>query len=221
MSHSYKTLHNNPNERYRVLYPWVYYDNAFTNDELDRMSTYFEMNGIERATTIGNAIVKEDGSIDTDQNTNEEIRRSNVMFYAKNENTAWIFDRLNGVIEWINNNFYNFDLNGYGVFQYTEYNDFEKGEYNFHTDTIMSQNMPMTMMETRKLSIVMPLNQPGIDFEGGDFQINQGQEKDAMTIPLNRGRIIAFPSWMIHRVSPVTKGKRKSLVIWVSGPKFR
>ena len=34
MSHSYKTLYNNPTERQKVFYPWCYWDNAFNEDEL-------------------------------------------------------------------------------------------------------------------------------------------------------------------------------------------
>jgi len=58
-------------------------------------------------------------------------------------------------------------------------------------------------------------------YEGGEFQINNGQEKDVETIPTKKGRMIIFPSFMIHRVAPVTKGKRKSVVVWVTGPKFK
>ena len=142
-------------------------------------------------------------------------------FYHFNNDTAWIFNRLNFVIESINNQFYNFDLNGYDAFQYTEYDDYEFGKYDFHQDTIMSEDIPDDMIETRKLSLTMALNEPGVDFEGGEFQINIGQEKNAESIELKKGRIVLFPSFMIHRVKPVTKGKRKSLVVWVLGPKFR
>ena len=36
-----------------------------------------------------------------------------------------------------------------------------------------------------------------------------------------RGTLVAFPSYVMHRVTPVTSGTRKSLVAWVAGPKFR
>jgi len=36
-----------------------------------------------------------------------------------------------------------------------------------------------------------------------------------------KGRVLAFPSFMIHGVAPVTKGKRESVVVWVEGPKFK
>ena len=59
------------------------------------------------------------------------------------------------------------------------------------------------------------------EYKGGKFQFNEGTEKNAVDVPQIRGRMILFPSFMIHRVTPVTKGVRKSLVVWVLGPKFR
>jgi PKHD-type hydroxylase len=38
---------------------------------------------------------------------------------------------------------------------------------------------------------------------------------------MKRGSIMFFPSFLLHRVAEVTEGKRKSLVGWVTGPKFR
>jgi PKHD-type hydroxylase len=70
----------------------------------------------------------------------------------------------------------------------------------------------------RKLSLSLLLND---DFEGGEFHINQGNEKQPIIVPTKKGRAILFPSFMIHRVTPVTKGIRRSLVVWVLGPKFQ
>ena len=56
------------------------------------------------------------------------------------------------------------------------------------------------------------------DFEGGDFEINLSQPEK---IDVRKGRAIFFPSHILHRVTPVTKGTRKSLVIWVEGPRWK
>jgi PKHD-type hydroxylase len=241
MSHSYKTIYNWPTERQRKFYNWVFWDNAFSSEELDNIIKLMDAQNLERATTIGgakkqkwkkggyvNPVQEEEEIVVSKQNPNqainEKVRKSDVKFidFANGQGPAdWIYYRLNNVIENLNNQFYNFDLNGYETFQYTVYHHHENGRYDFHMDTIMGQNLPDDMYETRKLSMTFLLNEPGADFEGGDFQINSGQEKDAETVPLNKGRIIMFPSFMIHRVAPVTKGTRKSIVIWVLGPKFR
>jgi len=210
----YKTLTNNPVERQQVTYPWTYWDNIFSDVELKKMCKYFDTQGVERGTTV---------NADGTQTVDEKIRVSNLKFYCydvSNENTAWIFQRINQVVELANNTYYNFDLNGYSFFQYTEYDASEKGRYDFHTDTIFGSGLATDMIEPRKLSVTVCINEPGIEYEGGEFQINMGNEKKAATIETKKGRMIIFPSFMIHRVAPITKGRRKSIVAWVTGPKF-
>ena len=150
------------------------------------------------------------------------VRKSNIKFFNFKNGAGladWIFFRLNTVIEGINNQYYNFDLNGYDHFQYTVYRGTEKGKYDFHMDTTMNENK--TDNDCRKLSMTFLLSEPNKDFKGGEFQINDSEEKNARTIPMNKGDIILFPSFMLHRVKPVTAGVRKSIVVWVLGPKFR
>jgi len=211
----YKKITNNPVERQRIFYPWCYWDNAFTMEELDKMCEYFAQEGTERGSTVGRS---ENGVVG--QELNEDVRISNVKFHSLNENTTWIFERLNFVINEVNERFFNFNLNGYETVQYTTYDGVEEGRYDYHQDTIMGSNIPENMTEMRKLSMTMMLNEPGVDFEGGEFQMNTGKEINSETVPVTRGRMIFFPSFMIHRVAPVTKGTRKSLVTWVTGPKF-
>ena len=71
----------------------------------------------------------------------------------------------------------------------------------------------------RKLSFSLCLNQQGNDYSGGDFKIKTGAEEDS--VKLNKGDMIVFPSFILHKVEPVTEGVRKSLVGWVTGPKFK
>jgi len=145
-----------------------------------------------------------------------EVRISNVKFHYPNEENFWIFERLNKTIEFINEQFYNFDIYGYDSFQFTEYKSEENGFYNWHMDTFLDvAERPFKGM--RKLSLSLLLND---DFEGGEFVINSGEEKNLTTVPLKKGSAIVFPSFLIHKVTPVTKGNRYSLVVWATGPKF-
>lgn len=85
--------------------------------------------------------------------------------------------------------------------------------YNWHVD-----NFPLTTKDTdRKLTVVCLLNDPS-EFDGGEFQMRLYQE---YTAPLVKGSIIAFPSILEHRVTPVTRGVRMSATIWLSGPRFK
>ena len=211
----YNDLYNNPWERATVTYPYVWWDDGFTNQELDKIINYCEHKGLERAHTIGADPIK-------DKQLIEQIRRCDVKFHYPNAETSWFFDRLNFIIKSLNDRFYNFELNGYEYFQYTSYNSQELGTYDWHMDTHLGNDaLPKNMHEPRKLSLTLLLNDPEKDFIGGDFQINMGQEKNAATVPFKRGRAVVFPSFMIHKVTPIIKGFRKSAVVWVTGPKFK
>lgn len=211
----YKFLTNNPTERFRITYPWTFWNDVFSDEELKVMCDYFSNQGVERGTTVAG---------DGENIVDTSARVSNLKFYdydSQNNNTNWIFQRINNIVELANNTYYNFDLNGYNYFQYTEYDASEEGRYDFHTDTIFGSGLSNDMYETRKLSVTICINEPGEEYEGGEFQINLGKESKAETVATKKGRVIIFPSFMIHRVKPVTKGKRKSIVVWVLGPKFK
>ena len=70
----------------------------------------------------------------------------------------------------------------------------------------------------RKLSVSIQLSDPD-DYEGGDLELRWG--KDPMKANREQSMITVFPSWTMHRVTPVTRGRRFSLVAWVSGPPFK
>ena len=119
----------------------------------------------------------------------------------------------------MNDQFYNFELNGYESFQYTEYDEKYKGAYGYHIDMLTSNSDIPNMRETRKLSVVIFLSDIG-SYEGGQFTIKI-DENSEITIEQKKGRMIFFPSFFLHKVHPLTKGTRKSIVIWVEGPKFK
>ena len=95
------------------------------------------------------------------------------------------------------------------------------GFYTWHKDGIGSHNevydnpeQPFLHGNTRKLSMSIVLND---EYEGGDFEMSGLKEP----LPrLEKGSIIVFPSFIDHRVTPVTKGTRYSLVTWFVGPPF-
>ena len=79
--------------------------------------------------------------------------------------------------------------------------------------------MPFTKMpDIRKISLVCLLNDPS-EFEGGELELsfNKPNLNETTIAPLKQGTIIAFPSFIPHRVKEVTKGKRINAVSWVHG----
>ena len=69
-----------------------------------------------------------------------------------------------------------------------------------------------------RLSISIQLSSDK-EYEGGDLEFKTGRQIE--TAPKKNNCAILFPSYFLHRVKPVTKGVRKSLVLWISGPKFK
>lgn len=203
----YNNLFNYPEERRRVTYPYVFWDDAFTDEEIQKLIEYCEGEELEEGIVFGGL--------------NENIRKSKIKFFDYgNIDLHWFFHRMNEVIRLINNRWYGFDLNGYGEFQYTTYDASRKEHYDFHTDMGFGElKSPENMYEPRKLSLTLTLNTPVIDFKGGDFEIQLGH-KEPLVCPQQKGRILAFPSFLLHRVTPVLEGNRKSIVIWVTGPKW-
>jgi PKHD-type hydroxylase len=204
------TIHNNPSDRRKSTYPYVFWDNGFSEEEINQLQN------LEKSFCFENSKIF--GKSGLDENNN--IRRSKVNFFSKSNETSWIFERFNNIIKSINDNFYGLDLNGYEKIQFTVYDSGDEGTYDWHMDTFLGKNINETD-DTRKLTLILLLNESGIDFVGGDLLLNMGMEKNALSIPLHKGRIVAFPSFLIHKVTPVLRGTRKSLVIWVEGPKFK
>ena len=95
--------------------------------------------------------------------------------------------------------------------QYTEYPS--GGFYDWHMDSDVNFAHEPTV---RKISMTCLLSHES-EFEGGELQI----EKDENKVKLVQGQAIFFASFIRHRVAPVTRGVRKSLVMWFGGPPLR
>jgi len=106
------------------------------------------------------------------------------------------------------NNAYKYHLQGFyeGV-QIAAYKS--GGKYDWHMDVGPGQN------SSRKLSMSVQLSDPK-SYEGGDLEFMRVAQKSERDV----GALIVFPSFLQHRVTPVTKGTRYSLVAWVHGKPF-
>lgn len=107
---------------------------------------------------------------------------------------------------------WNFELRRQENTQIGRYKSSDEGFYDWHMDAAA----PKEGIQ-RKLSCVVLLNDPS-EFEGGalEFKIREGEN-----VLTAQGDVIVFPSYMEHRVTPVTKGVRYTSVAWASGPSFR
>ena len=186
----------------------------------------------DRIIAIGNEKRPQLGQIDRvrkkkeEEFTDEEIkdlketRDSHVAFL----DTPWIFNILKPWIQQANESAgWNFQwdhteslqFTKYDVGQYYEWHP-DQHHYSYPEDDT-NENM---RGKFRKLSSTLLLNDPS-EFEGGDLEFHFNMKETEKATMLNRkGSIVVFPSFVYHRVLPVTKGTRYSLVSWNLGAPF-
>jgi PKHD-type hydroxylase len=141
------------------------------------------------------------------------FRGARVGWLHPGPDTRPIFDRLSEAVEQVNAASFGFDLFGFAEpVQYTVYEAPSVG-YDWHLDMIGS-----AAGLQRKLSLTVQLSD-GADYDGGDLELRDGAR--VVQAPRGAGTVVAFPGWALHRVTPVTRGVRRSLVAWVGGPGFR
>lgn len=134
-------------------------------------------------------------------------RISAIAWLDKGPETQWLYDRLLAVIAESNRRFWRFELATVERLQFTRYAADE--HYDWHMDLGSEGGH-----SKRKLSLTVQLSEPGA-YQGGDLELKIG--RDVLTAPRDQGTVTIFPSYVLHRVAPVTGGCRHSLVQWVSG----
>jgi len=153
----------------------------------------------------------------------KKVRDSNIAWLKE----PWIYKEILPYVQMANINAeWNFQFDYAEAMQFTKYkiNQF----YNWHFDSFISpyQNLKDENYngKIRKLSVTVSLSDQK-DYEGGslEFDIQQKNgKKDIITCDqiVSKGSVIVFPSFIYHRVKPVTKGTRYSLVIWFLGKPY-
>jgi len=186
-------------EKLYTLNEYCYWDDCFSEGELSKIIEYCEKFEKEESKLENNLV-------------DDKKRISNISWIKYNNDSRWFIDMLHECVKNLNNDYYKFELNNFEYIQYTSY-DKTGSKYDYHVD--LTLNFPRTNM--RKLSVVMFLSDDS-QYTGGKFILNTGKETE---IEQKKGRIIVFPSFFLHRVTPIETGVRKSLVNWISGPAFK
>lgn len=179
---------------------FAYWENGFTNDEIDEIRR------------IGDAMPLQEAIVGTETgNVCPQIRKSKTA-WMNYDSCPMLYDRLAFIARNLNGQYFDFDLHGFVEdFQYTVYGP-EKEHYVWHMDKGPSSGPP------RKLSLVLQLSDPS-EYDGGDLELMDSNTPIAVTKA--KGMVYAFPSYILHRVTPITRGTRRSLVVWTCGPRFR
>jgi len=201
----------NPAYRRDNLAPFFVLDDVFSVEELDEIERYCGELGVEKA-----MVMQSRGVLVSD----EKLRKSYIRHHSVSPDNRWIFERVVETFEQANRDAFNFILDGFNTFQYSEYRD-EGSHYEYHMDLSFASTSEREVIG-RKLSLSVMLGEQS-EFTGGAFEVvidSQTLERP-LTVPHRRGRFVFFPSFVMHRVAPVTGGTRRSLVFWALGPKFR
>jgi len=181
--------------------PFAWWEGAFSEEELNWLQQKAKAADQNAVVGVGNGI----GGV------NPNVRRSQISWLENNPNTKWVFEKLAHVASQLNADHFRFDLTGFGEkLQLTNYDQSENGMYGWHQDYGGGIS--------RKLSLTLQLTDPS-EYEGGNLQIMTSGTP--VNVRKQRGIIAAFPSYVLHQVTPVTQGSRQSLVAWVSGPAFK
>lgn len=149
-------------------------------------------------------------------------RRANIAFIDTiTPETQWLYEKFNNIITHYNDSHFDYDITGYDYMQYAKYGVGDK--HDFHMDLPMGTRMLDYYLTEcfRKLSVILLLSEPGVDFEGGNFEINHFSEQFPNNTNMRKGTVLIFPSFMLHRVAPITSGIRQTISVWPIGPKFR
>lgn len=182
--------------------PFAYIEGAFSKEQCESV--------IEIGTAIGTVDAEIVNSKTSSRSLDSSLRISKTCFIPYAANTDWLYKGLSSASSHLNNKFFNFDLTGFiEDIQFAQYFA-PDGKFSRHSDCVLFNIV-------RKLSISVQLSDES-SYEGGDLELDYG---NPIKMPRKQGTLIAFPSWAVHEITPVTAGERCSLVAWISGPEFK
>lgn len=174
--------------------PYVSFDNFFTGEECDNI--------IKEMTELQQAKVSYDGV------KNAKVRSAQVGSLEAADHNRWIFEKIGNAIQQCNSECYKYDIIGF--FEAVQLLKYEVGDfYDWHMDFDNKQ------YSIRKLSAVIQLSDPS-EYEGGELEFFRNGKA-----PKDRGTMIVFPSFLYHKVHPITKGTRRSVAVWISGNPYK
>lgn len=185
---------DNPNKA--TVSKYVAVDNGFSSEECDLIEDYF------------NRIKPMSGQVE-DKAVHRTTRDSSLRWLQLNEHpdSVWIYERIMNQVQAVNAENWQFKIDGFETaVQLTEYES--GGHYTWHQDIGSGQS------GLRKLSVSVQLTAPDT-YEGGGLELHATQKP--VNMPRHRGTIVIFPSYTLHRVTPMSSGKRRSLVAWIGG----
>ncbi|MDO6585675.1 2OG-Fe(II) oxygenase [Salipiger sp. 1_MG-2023] len=167
----------------------------------------------DRAIDLARAAPSSDARL-VGRNRDHNLRRADLVWIDEQPEAAWIMDRIIDIVREANRDAYSFDLDGFDESaQLARYGSERQGHFDWHSDIGDGH-----LAARRKLTLVIQLSAAS-DYTGGRLEVMPSAQTHQA--PTERGTATLFPSYMLHRVTPVDSGERHSLTIWAHGPSFR
>ena len=149
-----------------------------------------------------------------------------IAYIPGDQNSWWLYNELENLTIEANNALYQFDINHvtdklhYVI--YPEPNKPDKTGQTREDGGYLDWHMDIGMGEVnrRKLALTVQLSDPK-DYEGGVFQCWFGGGGRFIDLPREKGDVLVMPTFIMHNVSPITRGERRALVFWTGGEPFR
>lgn len=132
--------------------------------------------------------------------------------FELSEETSWLYERMTELCLAINQDDFQYDLLGFSEPFYNRHYEAPHDHFEWHVDATPRTGMP------RKLTVILQLSDPG-DYDGGDFEFLG--VRGPYAVRKARGIVTAFRSDAIHRVTPITRGSRRAMTMFLTGPNFR
>jgi len=198
----------------RISCNLVIIDEVFDSNEIELILKNGEDSDKKRATTIGHAP--------------EGFRKSDIAWLSSFDGDKHFHE----TVKRINENVFGFQLHEHEdqpSAQFTEYRGQDREQYEWHHDGPLGlrdysgfASMPRKS-NWRKLSVILMLSDPE-SYDGGEFSVLDPSEpidECVKTFKLDKGSMAIFPSFLSHKVHPVTRGIRRSLVMWYEGYRWQ
>ena len=174
---------------------------AFTPVECDQIIALIDAENLRDAGLVG-------------QVSNHNLRRADIAWLDEVKGTGWVMDRIIAVVAGANREGFDFDIREFAESpQVARYTAEREGHFDWHSDI---GDGPIA--QKRKLTMVVQLSEPA-NYSGGTLELMP--DSNVHEARRDKGTATLFPSFVLHRVTPVTSGTRHSLTIWAHGPAFR
>lgn len=174
----------------------------------------FTKDECRRITSLANDLYPTNASIGGSKDNSKidkSIRSADIYVIENIKENEWIYEKIAKVVSVINTIHFDYEICGitHGIQLIHYRSDAEvPGHYDYHVDAGNGD------VACRKISLTAQLSDPN-EYEGCELIINNHATEVKGT--QEQGSISLFPSYMPHVVTPITKGERYALVIWIHG----